>query len=830
MSEALNEPDEPEAAPAAEPAPARPRPFADLGRRVTAEAGRVLVGLEREIELCLTAVLAAGHVLLEGPPGVAKTLLARTLAVALGGDFSRIQFTPDLMPADVTGTSVFHPGDGEFRFRPGPIFGHLILCDEINRAPAKTQSALLEAMQESSVTVDGRRHDMPAPFVVLATMNPIEHEGTYPLPEAQLDRFLFKVVVDYPLAEVEERLLREAHPRAPGATPSELGVTAVTSPAELLDARAAVDRIEVREDLPGYVVRLCGETRRSPSLAWGASPRAGVMMLRAAKARALLDGRDYTTRDDIKEVFVPDPAPPRGAGPGRGDRGRPPRDRPRAHPRPGGGPALIPTRRFVWLFGLAVLTSSLGLWFGALNPWVWWVDAALALALALDFFATPSAPGSGSSGGCPSAWGSPRWFERILVVDVPGGEGRRVEVDESFPPLFHVEARTVDGQRVPPRPETPAEGPTWASSRFVAASSSPARTARRCAGPSSSGTFASASAGGGGWSSARFASRAPSGSPSSPRSRTCATRCDSPPATAGRTWACASCAGAGARPSSSPCAATFPATTCGASTGRRSRVGASRWCASTRSNAGRSWSCSSTAAGACVSRPRAASGAAGASWTGRSTPRSSWRRSRSPRGTASARPRSTAAWRRTWPRRAPRASSGGLSRALFAMQPSPHDSDLSRALRELAARHRRRATVIVISDVADPYSVPLQRRALAQASQRHRLIFAALDDPGLRAAAENVGVSSAVRAAAFQLNEDRGLALRKLRTSGARVLDALPADAAAPMLAGVARRASTELARGLRHALAPLRAGSRRRAGAPSPRRSRASQRAARAG
>jgi MoxR-like ATPase len=269
------------------------------------ETGRILVGMEELVDSCLVAILAGGHVLLEGPPGVAKTLLVRTLAVALGGSFSRITFTPDLMPADITGTSVFHPGDGEFRFRPGPVFAQFLLCDEINRAPAKTQSALLEAMQEGSVTIDGERHDLPRPFMTFATMNPIEHEGTYPLPEAQLDRFLFKILLGYPASEVETRLLATAHDRAPEASPEELGVEAVSDLEQLLAARAEANAVEVREDLPDYVVRLFHETRRSPSLVLGASPRAGVMVLRAAKARAALLGRRFVTPDDIKEVFLP---------------------------------------------------------------------------------------------------------------------------------------------------------------------------------------------------------------------------------------------------------------------------------------------------------------------------------------------------------------------------------------------------------------------------------------------------------------------------------------------------------------------------------------------
>ena len=276
----------------------------ELAQRVSEESARVLVGLEAELSLCLTAVLAGGHVLIEGPPGVAKTLLVRTLATALGTSFARLQFTPDLMPSDVTGTSVFHPREGEFRFQPGPVFAQFVLCDEINRAPAKTQASLLEAMQEGAVTIDGVRHALPAPFTVFATMNPIEHEGTYPLPEAQLDRFLFKLLVGYPPPEVEARLLAEAHGRAPSATPLELGVRAVSSPAELEEARALVERVEVRADLPAYVVALLTATRGARSLSLGASPRAGVMCLRAAKARAALEGLDYVTPDHLKEIFV----------------------------------------------------------------------------------------------------------------------------------------------------------------------------------------------------------------------------------------------------------------------------------------------------------------------------------------------------------------------------------------------------------------------------------------------------------------------------------------------------------------------------------------------
>ncbi len=276
-----------------------------LGREVQTEVGRVVVGMEAEARACLVALLAGGHALLEGPPGVAKTLLVRTLAAALGGEYGRLQFTPDLMPSDVTGISVFRPNESEFRFQPGPIFANVLLCDEINRAPAKAQAALLEAMQEGATTVDGQRHPLPAPFVVFATQNPLEHEGTYPLPEAQLDRFLLKVLIDYPSEEVEAELLAAVHGRAASAAPRDLGVRAVSSPAELRELREVVAEVQVRADLPAYVVRLLRATRSSPALVLGASPRAGVMLLRAAKASAALEGRDYITPDDLKAVFLP---------------------------------------------------------------------------------------------------------------------------------------------------------------------------------------------------------------------------------------------------------------------------------------------------------------------------------------------------------------------------------------------------------------------------------------------------------------------------------------------------------------------------------------------
>lgn len=273
--------------------------------RVHSEIARVIVDLDEALEQCLVALLVGGHVLLEGPPGVAKTLLVRSLASSLGGSYGRVQFTPDLMPADITGTSIYRPNEGNFRFAPGPIFVHTLLCDEINRAPAKTQAALLEAMQEGQVTVDGSAHRLPQPFSVFATQNPIEHEGTYPLPEAQLDRFLFKVRIGYPAENAEIELLRRTHGLRLGSEPRELGVKSVSSPEELLSLREEVLRIEVRADLPAYLVQLLRATRNTRSFVLGASPRAGVTLLAAAKARAALLDRNYVTPDDIKAVFIP---------------------------------------------------------------------------------------------------------------------------------------------------------------------------------------------------------------------------------------------------------------------------------------------------------------------------------------------------------------------------------------------------------------------------------------------------------------------------------------------------------------------------------------------
>ncbi len=271
---------------------------------IRAEVGTVIVGQYQTIDLLLTALLADGHVLIEGVPGVAKTLIAKLLAKTLSVQFSRIQFTPDMMPADVLGTSVFSQKTGEFAYRPGPIFANIVLIDEINRAPAKTQAALFEVMEERQVTNDGTTHLLPPPFMVLATQNPIEQEGTYRLPEAQLDRFLFKVVVDYPDADEEVAILRGHHQRrhlsdALGA------INAVLSADQLAGLRDKVSQVHVEENLFTYIAQIIRSTRDNKSLYLGASPRAAVALLNSAKALATLRGRDFVTPEDIQELATP---------------------------------------------------------------------------------------------------------------------------------------------------------------------------------------------------------------------------------------------------------------------------------------------------------------------------------------------------------------------------------------------------------------------------------------------------------------------------------------------------------------------------------------------
>ena len=256
-----------------------------------------VVGQDAAIDDILAALLARGHVLLEGVPGVAKTLLVRVLAAACGARFGRIQFTPDLMPADITGTSVLR--EGRFEFRAGPVFADLLLADEINRAPAKTQAALLEAMQERHVTVDGTRHALGERFTVVATQNPVEFEGTYPLPEAQLDRFLVKVRIGYPEGDAETAMLA-AHARGDDPDRLVLDAAPVLAPERLDALRATCDRITVAPDVQAYIAAIVRATREDPALLLGASPRAAVSLLRVARAAALLEQRDFTTPDDVK--------------------------------------------------------------------------------------------------------------------------------------------------------------------------------------------------------------------------------------------------------------------------------------------------------------------------------------------------------------------------------------------------------------------------------------------------------------------------------------------------------------------------------------------------
>lgn len=264
----------------------------------------VVLGQHRVVREVTLGTMAGGHLLLEGPPGTAKTLMVRALQALLGLGFRRIQFTPDLMPADVMGISMLS-ADGFFRFRPGPIFADLVLADEINRAPAKTQAALLEAMEERRVTVDGESHPLPEFFTVFATQNPIEFEGTYPLPEAELDRFLIKCNIDWPGPATEEAVLGRVLEGFDPARHDGLGIGAVMTPEQFGGLRAAVRRVGVERSLLSYIAAMVAATRTAPSLSLGASPRAGLALLRMAQAAALLDGRDYVVPDDVKQLALP---------------------------------------------------------------------------------------------------------------------------------------------------------------------------------------------------------------------------------------------------------------------------------------------------------------------------------------------------------------------------------------------------------------------------------------------------------------------------------------------------------------------------------------------
>ena len=273
--------------------------------RVRSEVAKAVVGQDSVVTGMVAALLVRGHVLLEGVPGTAKTLMVKSVAGALDLGSKRVQFTPDLMPSDITGQVLYEQATGAFRFREGPVFTNVLLADEVNRTPPKTQAALLEAMEERQVSVEGTAHALPEPFIVVATQNPVEYEGTYPLPEAQLDRFLFKLVVDYPSAEQERDVLARHHRGMNPHDVQSLGVSPVASAADLATARAAVQQVTVEEPVLGYMVELARATRVSPALSLGVSPRGSTMLLHAAKAWAFLSGKAFVTPDEVKAIALP---------------------------------------------------------------------------------------------------------------------------------------------------------------------------------------------------------------------------------------------------------------------------------------------------------------------------------------------------------------------------------------------------------------------------------------------------------------------------------------------------------------------------------------------
>jgi MoxR-like ATPase len=278
-------------------------PVYHYAEMVKSQIRQVIVGQEDMLDLLLAALFTGGHVLLEGVPGIAKTLSAKLLARSIQSDFSRIQFTPDMMPADVVGTSVFNLKTSDFNFKSGPIFSNIVLIDEINRAPAKTQAALFEVMEERQVTVDGVTYPMTLPFFVIATQNPIEQEGTYKLPEAQLDRFLFKVILEYPSLQEEQTILRRFRNDFDGALRET--VQAVISPAQIADARRRIEQVFIREELLDYIAAIVHNTRSNADLFLGASPRASLALMKTAKAVAAMVGRNFVTPDDIRHVSFP---------------------------------------------------------------------------------------------------------------------------------------------------------------------------------------------------------------------------------------------------------------------------------------------------------------------------------------------------------------------------------------------------------------------------------------------------------------------------------------------------------------------------------------------
>ncbi|MBP7600611.1 MAG: MoxR family ATPase [Thermoflexales bacterium] len=277
----------------------------EAAEQLKREAGKIIIGQTEVFEQMLIALLARGHVLLEGVPGVAKTLAAKTLSHLIQAPFKRVQFTPDLMPSDIVGSQVFDGQTGRFYTRRGPVFTSLLLADEVNRAPAKTQSALLEAMAERQVTIEGERLPLPEPFMVLATQNPVDYEGTYPLPEAQLDRFLFKTVVSYPSLDEEVTMLSKIDA---GFDPNDLvaaGLQPVLSPEILVELRVEIDAVRVDGGILDYMARIAHATRKSADLILGASPRASIALLKASKTSAAMQGRDYVVPDDVKSLALP---------------------------------------------------------------------------------------------------------------------------------------------------------------------------------------------------------------------------------------------------------------------------------------------------------------------------------------------------------------------------------------------------------------------------------------------------------------------------------------------------------------------------------------------
>jgi len=272
-----------------------------LCKEITTEVAKAIVEKDEVIQQMMLAVLANGHVLFEDYPGLAKTLMANTFSRAIGCDFKRVQFTPDLLPADITGTFILNRVNSQFELRKGPIFTNILLADEVNRAPPKTQSALLEAMQESQVTLEGETHRLPGPFMVIATQNPIEYEGTYPLPEAQIDRFLMRLSIGYPTKDGEKEILRRRRARKV----DEVAIDPVSDPSRILEMQAAIEEVHVDPDIENYIVSIVQETRKHGQVEVGASPRGSLALMKLSQASAAISGRDFVLPDDVKDVAIP---------------------------------------------------------------------------------------------------------------------------------------------------------------------------------------------------------------------------------------------------------------------------------------------------------------------------------------------------------------------------------------------------------------------------------------------------------------------------------------------------------------------------------------------